>query len=80
VAPHCTTPTNGQLLIGNGTNFTLATLTAGSGISITNAAGAISIINIGSGSITSVTASSPLASSGERLLILRYLIKAQIKY
>lgn len=37
------TPTNGQLLIGNGTNYTLATLTAGSGISITNGAGSISI-------------------------------------
>lgn len=37
------TPTNGQLLIGNGTNYTLATLTQGSGITITNAAGAITI-------------------------------------
>lgn len=37
------TPTNGQLLIGNGTNYTLATITAGSGISITNGAGSISI-------------------------------------
>ena len=40
-----TAPTNGQLLIGNTTtsNYTLATLTQGSGISITNAAGAITI-------------------------------------
>ena len=38
-----TTPTNGQLLIGNGTNYTLATLTAGTGISVTNGAGSISI-------------------------------------
>ena len=37
------TPTNGQLLIGNGTGYTLSTLTAGSGISVTNAAGAITI-------------------------------------
>ena len=38
-----TAPTNGQLLIGNGTNFTLAALTAGSNITITNTAGGISI-------------------------------------
>ena len=37
------TPTNGQIPIGNGTNYTPATLTAGSGISITNGAGSISI-------------------------------------
>jgi hypothetical protein len=36
-------PTNGQLLIGNGTGFTLATLTAGSGVTITNNAGSISL-------------------------------------
>jgi len=38
-----TTPANGQIDIGNGTGFTRATLTAGSNISITNTAGAISI-------------------------------------
>ena len=37
------TPTNGQLLIGNGTNYTLATLTGASGVSITNSAGGITI-------------------------------------
>jgi hypothetical protein len=37
------TPTNGQLLIGNGTGFTLATLTAGDGMTITNNAGSISL-------------------------------------
>ena len=42
-----TTFTDGQLLIGNSTGNTLtkATLTAGSGITITNAAGAITITN-----------------------------------
>jgi hypothetical protein len=59
-----TTPTDGQLLIGNGANYTLATLSAGSGISITNAPGAISIAATNSGAVTSVTASAPLASSG----------------
>ena len=39
-----TSASNGQLLIGNATNgFTLATLTAGSGISITNGNGSITI-------------------------------------
>jgi hypothetical protein len=45
-----TTPTNGQIDIGNGTGFTRSTLTAGSGISITNAAGTITIASSGSGS------------------------------
>lgn len=34
-------PTNGQLLIGNGVDYTLSTLTAGTGLTITNAAGSI---------------------------------------
>ena len=38
-----TVPTNGQLLIGNGTGYALSTLTAGSNITITNGAGTISI-------------------------------------
>ena len=37
------TPTNGQLMIGNGAGFTLATLSAGSNISVTNSAGGITI-------------------------------------
>ncbi len=37
------TPTNGQLLIGNGVSYTLATLTAGTNISITNSAGSVTI-------------------------------------
>jgi hypothetical protein len=38
-----TTPSNGQLDIGNGSGFTRTTLTAGSGISITNGAGSITL-------------------------------------
>jgi hypothetical protein len=38
-------PTNGQLLIGNGSNYTLSTLTAGTAISVTNGTGSISIAN-----------------------------------
>ena len=36
-------PTNGQVLIGNGTGYTLGALTAGSNITITNGAGTITI-------------------------------------
>lgn len=43
-------PTNGQLLIGNGTGYTLATITAGSNISVTNGAGSITIAASGGGS------------------------------
>jgi hypothetical protein len=43
-----TAPTNGQLLIGNGTGYTLGTLTAGAGITVTNASGAITITNAAS--------------------------------
>jgi len=41
------TPTNGQLDIGNGSGFTRTTLTAGSNISITNGAGSITIASSG---------------------------------
>jgi len=37
------TPSNGQLLIGDGSGYTLSTLTAGSNISITNGAGSVTI-------------------------------------
>jgi hypothetical protein len=40
-------PTNGQIDIGNGTGFTRTTLTASTGISISNGAGSISISNSG---------------------------------
>lgn len=42
---------NGTLLIGNGTGYTLATLTAGTGISITNGAGSITINATGGGTV-----------------------------
>ena len=41
------TPTNGQIDIGNGSGFTRATLTPGSGISINNGAGTITITATG---------------------------------
>lgn len=58
-----TSYTDGQLLIGNTTGNTLtkSTLTAGSGISITNGSGSITIAATGSGSgtVTSVAATVP---------------------
>ena len=64
-----TSYTNGQLLIGNTTGNTLAksTLTAGSGISITNGAGSITIAATGGGgTVTSVgiTAGTGLSGGG----------------
>jgi len=40
-----TAPSNGQLLIGNGTGYTQSTLSAGTGIVVANSAGAITITN-----------------------------------
>lgn len=70
-----TAPGNGQLLIGNGTGYALGTLTAGSGISVTNGAGSITIASTaGGGTVTSVALSggttgltvtgSPVTASG----------------
>lgn len=42
-----TTPTNGQLLIGNGSGFALSTLTAGNNVTITNNVGSITITATG---------------------------------
>jgi hypothetical protein len=51
-------PANGQIPIGNGTGFTVASLTAGSGVAITPGAGTISISATGSGgTVTSVDVS-----------------------
>ena len=56
-----TIPTNGQLLIGNGDGYSLNTLFAGTGISIANNVGSISISSTG---VQSVTATAPIVSSG----------------
>jgi hypothetical protein len=66
-----TTYTNGQLLIGNTTGNTLtkANLTAGTGISITNGTGTISIAATNNGTVTSVASGTgltggPITSTG----------------
>lgn len=53
------TPSNGQLPIGNGTGYSLATLTAGTNVSITNTSGGITISATPSfgGTVTSVDVS-----------------------
>lgn len=42
-----TVPSNGQIPIGNGTNYTAAALTAGTGITVTNGAGTITLASSG---------------------------------
>jgi hypothetical protein len=56
-------PSNGQTIIYNATTslWEKANLTAGTGISVTNGAGSITLANTG---VTSVSATSPVASSG----------------
>jgi len=57
-----TTPVNGALLIGNGTGYTSATLTAGSNITITNSSGGITIAAAGTGSTYTRTSFTATAS------------------
>ena len=56
-----TIPSNGQLLIGNGTGYTVAALNATTGISISTGAGSISIGNSG---VTSAVAGTGISVSG----------------
>jgi hypothetical protein len=56
-----TVPANGQLLVGNGTNYTVATLGAGTGISTTAGAGTLTINNTG---VTSIVAGTGISVSG----------------
>jgi hypothetical protein len=56
-----TIPTNGQLLIGNGTGYTLNTLATGSGISVANGVGTITVSNTG---VLSNIAGSGISVSG----------------
>jgi hypothetical protein len=63
-----TTPTNGQLLIGNGTNYTLATITDGYGHSTTNGSGTITAAVSLVSSETSSTTTNTTASTTDALL------------
>lgn len=53
-----TTPSNGYIPIGNGTTYTAAAVTAGTGISITNGSGSITIANTG-------MSSNPMTNTGD---------------
>jgi len=68
-----TTYTNGQLLIGNTTGSTLAkaTLTAGTGISVTNGAGSITIANtlLGVPAMSIVTGTTQSASAATHYIL-----------
>ena len=55
------TPTNGQLLIGNGTNFAVAALGTGTGISTTTGSGTLTVNNTG---VTSAVAGTGISVSG----------------
>ncbi len=62
--------TNGQLMIGNtGNDPTAAGLTAGTGVSITNAAGAITIAAVGAGITWSDTSGSFSAAVGNGYML-----------
>ena len=56
-------PADGQLLIGNGTGYTLRTLGAGTGITVTNGSGTITVANSGvlswSGGTSGLTPATP---------------------
>jgi len=57
------TPSNGQIPIGNGTDYTVAAITAGTGISVTNGSGTITIANTSTGlTWTEVTGTSQSAA------------------
>jgi hypothetical protein len=58
------TPTNGQLLIGNGSGYTLAALTAGTGVSVTNGAGSITIDNTAPDQVVTLTGAGTTVVSG----------------
>ena len=61
-----TTPTNGQILIGNGTNYTVSTITSGVGITVTNAAGSITIANTQTpGTVTSASTITPTITTAQ---------------
>jgi hypothetical protein len=68
------TPTNGQLLIGNGTDYTLNTLTAGNNITITNGEGTIEIEATGGGaSLNNVIDSPTTIEADTSYPIIQYL-------
>src|SRR5271157_72325 len=69
------TPSNGQLLIGNGTSYTTATLASGTGISTTTGSGTLQINNTG---VTSIVAGSGITVSASTGAVTISSINASI--
>ena len=69
-----TIPTNGKLLIGNGTGYSLNTLTAGTGITVTNGAGTITVASTGvtsvggTGTVNGITLTGTVTTTGNLTL------------
>jgi len=74
-------PANGELLIGNGGGFNLAGLTAGSGVTVTNSAGGISISATGSGgTVTAVSGTAPITSTGGSTPNIALTVPLDVQY
>lgn len=69
-----TIPTNGQLLIGNGTGYALQTLTAGTGITVINGVGTITVASSGvtsvsgTGTVNGITLTGTVTTTGSLTL------------
>ncbi len=59
-----TAPTDGQLLTGNGTGYSLNTLKAGTGISVANAPGSITITNTAPNQSVTISAGTGISVGG----------------
>ena len=57
-------PTNGQLLIGDGSGFVLSALTAGTGVSVTNATGSITLANTAPDQTVTLTNGTAISVTG----------------
>ena len=72
-----TIPTNGKLLIGNGTGYSLNTLTAGAGITVTNGAGTITVASSGTTSFSAgTTGFTPSSPTGGAVVLAGTLVIA----
>lgn len=69
-----TIPTNGQLLTGNGTGYALQTLTAGTGITVINGVGTITVASSGvtsvsgTGTVNGITLTGTVTTTGSLTL------------
>src|SRR5690606_17822203 len=69
-------PANGELLIGNGTDYTVATLTAGANVTITNGVGSITIASSGGGgggTISNILTSDLTITQDTSYVVVSYL-------